>query len=643
MESLSRGAVASICGAPGAAPMDKANFRPRLQMINIKRVGNAGGRYRAILSDGEFFVAAMLATQLNSLVDNNELQDDAIIELGEMMKNVVKDRVVVIILQLNVISNPGTRLGDAKDVEQLLKGQAAPAAAASMPSAQPLYNSTNNTGVPQETKSSNPYGGSPPSSRSNPYGGAPGNSSNTYGGAQAPVVRSNAVAGSNITPIAGLNIYNSRWTIKARITTKSDIRTWSNARGEGSLFSIELLDNSGVDIRGTFFKEGVDKFYHLLQEGKVYRISGGRLKVANAKYNNCKSSFEITFDQNTEIIQEDDAGDISRMTYDFVKIAQIEQVEPNKNIDLLAIVKSVGEVGSIISKKSGQEMAKCELILVDDSGAEISLTVWRDKAITAPQDFANNPVVAFRRARVSDYGGRSLSMGNGAQVNPQDLPEAVQLQHWWQSGGQSATATSLSRSGGMGRPVSFSERKTISAIKDENLGHQNVDKGDYLSFKGSIVFIKKDREGGAWYPACANSGEPCKNRFKVTQTTDGQWQCDKCQNTYATCVRRWIFSGVVEDGSSSTWVSFFNEQAESMLGCTADEAYEKTFGEENMFDSSIYDNFFCDPLFTDWVFKCRVKNEMVNDEVRTKTSVVSMTPVDYVQESKDLLAAIESF
>jgi hypothetical protein len=68
---------------------------------------------------------------------------------------------------------------------------------------------------------------------------------------------------------------NTRWTIKARVTRKTDVRRWSNARGDGTLFSIDLLDNLGTEIRATFFKEACDKFYSLIEEGKVscYSIS----------------------------------------------------------------------------------------------------------------------------------------------------------------------------------------------------------------------------------------------------------------------------------------------------------------------------------------------------------------------------------
>ena len=55
-----------------------------------------------------------------------------------------------------------------------------------------------------------------------------------------------------------------RWVIKARVTSKSPVRTWSNAKGEGKLFSMDLVDESG-EIRVTAFKEQCDKFYDLIE------------------------------------------------------------------------------------------------------------------------------------------------------------------------------------------------------------------------------------------------------------------------------------------------------------------------------------------------------------------------------------------
>ena len=293
-------------------------------------------------------------------------------------------------------------------------------------------------------------------------------------------------------------------------------------------------------------------------------------------------------------------------------------------------------------KRVERNCTKCDLTLVDDSGVEITLTVWGDRAMQAPTKFANTPVVAFRRAKVSDYGGKSLSASDSVAVNP-DIPEAHTLRQWWTAGGETSAVRSLSSSsGGGGKMDRLADRKQIIDIKTENLGYKDPEKPDWLSFKGTFSFIKKDKEGGAWYPACANSGEPCKNRFKVEQLVDGNWQCQKCNSTYPNCVRRWIFSATVCDDTSTTWVSLFNEQAETLFGgVTADEVYNTTMGD--VMDQDAYDSYFAKANHSEWIFKCKVKQEMVNDESRVKTSVVAMHPVDYVKESQDLLAAIEQF
>ena len=108
-------------------------------------------------------------------------------------------------------------------------------------------------------------------------------------------------AANGITPIAALNIHDGGWTIKARVTSRSNIRTWSNDNGEGSFFSIELRDAAATTIRGTFFREAVGAFYDQIQVGNVYIFSGGRLKNANTKFNTCSSTLEIIFDVNSTI------------------------------------------------------------------------------------------------------------------------------------------------------------------------------------------------------------------------------------------------------------------------------------------------------------------------------------------------------
>lgn len=59
-----------------------------------------------------------------------------------------------------------------------------------------------------------------------------------------------------IQPLVSLNPYQGNWTIKVRVTSKGNMRTYKNARGEGCVFNVELTD------------EDVSTFSVILQFGK---------------------------------------------------------------------------------------------------------------------------------------------------------------------------------------------------------------------------------------------------------------------------------------------------------------------------------------------------------------------------------------
>ena len=101
-------------------------------------------------------------------------------------------------------------------------------------------------------------------------------------------------------PIEGLSPYSNNWTIRARVTQKSEIRTWSNQRGEGKLFSVTLMDETG-EIRGTAFNLAVDHLYEKFQEGKVYYVSKARVNLAKKKFSNIPNDYELALEKTTEI------------------------------------------------------------------------------------------------------------------------------------------------------------------------------------------------------------------------------------------------------------------------------------------------------------------------------------------------------
>ena len=68
------------------------NSHPTFQVLSIKKVGpgqNGQDRHRVIVSDGEHFLQAMLATQINEQVDRGELTKNSVIVADKFTCNPV--------------------------------------------------------------------------------------------------------------------------------------------------------------------------------------------------------------------------------------------------------------------------------------------------------------------------------------------------------------------------------------------------------------------------------------------------------------------------------------------------------------------------------------------------------------------------
>ena len=81
---LTTGIVAKAYNAVDPAEIE--DLQPTVQLLSIKKVANArdsstADRYRIIVSDGVQFIQAMLATQLNDLVESSQIRRNVIVRL----------------------------------------------------------------------------------------------------------------------------------------------------------------------------------------------------------------------------------------------------------------------------------------------------------------------------------------------------------------------------------------------------------------------------------------------------------------------------------------------------------------------------------------------------------------------------------
>lgn len=170
---------------------------------------------------------------------------------------------------------------------------------------------------------------------------------------------------NNITLIANLNPYQTSWSIKVRVITKRSIHTWTNLKGSGKLFNIDIMDSS-AEIRAIAFYHLVDRFYDKIEENKIYEISNGDLKIANKQYTNLKNNFEIIFNDDTTIREIDNADEnIPRMKWKLTPLSNISKIEKNTIINVIGICKEVKVLEEFTSKSTGRELRKKELLLID--------------------------------------------------------------------------------------------------------------------------------------------------------------------------------------------------------------------------------------------------------------------------------------
>lgn len=292
-----------------------------------------------------------------------------------------------------------------------------------------------------------------------------------------------------------------------------------------------------------------------------------------------------------------------QVKFNFTSIGDLQNVEKDTTIDTIGVLKEVGEVNQITSKTTSKPYDKRELTLVDQTGFSVRLTVWGASANSF--DTPEDSVIAFKGVKVSDFGGRSLSLlSSGSMTIDPDIDESHKLKGWYDAQGRSDTFTShASMMAPMGAAGGRKdESKTIGQVKDENLGM--TEQVDYFTTKATVIYVKQDNVS---YPACLSEG--CNK--KVVETDPGQWRCERCDKTHPKPEYRYILSINVSDHTGQIWLSCFDDVGRLIMGMSADQLHDLSESD----DGAVRD-LFQEANCKTWLFRCRAKMDNFQDQQR---------------------------
>jgi len=276
-------------------------------------------------------------------------------------------------------------------------------------------------------------------------------------------------------------------------------------------------------------------------------------------------------------------------------------------------------------------MTKREIILVDQSAAEVTLTLWGETARRF--DGSGQPVIAVKAAKVSDFSGCTLS-GGDVMIDP-DIEACHELRGWWQQEGSRANLKNLTQKGMRGGDSG--KEKIIAEVKQEQLG-MGSDRGEYYSTTATISFFQKDK---ALYKACGKPNDPsdpsrvCNK--KVTECGGDIYRCEKCGDEKSGFAWRLMLQMNMADCTDNTWASCFQETAEKILDIKAEE-----LGRLQQDAEEEYNQVFTKACFKTYGFRMRVKADTYNDEMRLKHSVVDANEVDWASYCKRLVQEIDN-
>ncbi|XP_059074773.1 replication protein A 70 kDa DNA-binding subunit A-like [Cryptomeria japonica] len=438
----------------------------------------------------------------------------------------------------------------------------------------------------------------------------------------------------NIRPIKNLNPYQNKWTIKGRVTHKCPIKVYSRTTKNGHVFSFDIVDYEGCEVRVTCFDEIAQLHSNRVDVGSHYIISKGSIKEANARYNKLKSHLEIILF---------DASILKRCTNEeqadqqhplFMPISELFHLTNNTLVDIIRLVLYIGDIIPI-HRKDGSQTQKRVVKINDLSSSTFDINLWgpmaEQKGLELKNMLTNDSVVilALRNPRVGYFNGKliNITAATTLHINPPFTEEEPLTLR----GKDPFLVIPLVQ-----ETIHIDEKytgMTISSIHER----MSVKPETIQTTLLVVLHFVNLTDQSFCYGACPLivNGRHCKK--KCTQQLDDSWFCPRCEMTMQDCNYSYLLPVKLQDATSTLWATAFDEDVIHLLHKTAKELCAlQNDATTTETPCSVIKRL----LSHHYSFTLLVCIDTYNSESKMKVTVNKVSPVDFKAECDTLLAEI---
>jgi len=414
--------------------------------------------------------------------------------------------------------------------------------------------------------------------------------------------------------------------IKAYVYNKGEVKHFNRKDGSrGSFFTVSLVDEDNSRITATFFEDAiVRKYSEFLQEGKTYAFSGGEVKYDHKKFGVSENNLQIVFDFKmpitiTELHESQKIS--SESLYHFSTIEDIFSKEDGLAIDIIAVVIKVKPIESL-TMNEGRPVPVKEIEIIDQSLKPVKVTCWNEKAHL---DFKPKDLIMISQAKIKTlFGVKSLTISTFSEVKFDNLPDVLatrELRSWFSESYENEVKNIL---------TSVDQKESIKTVFD--LENQKLEDNQLVWVIAYVSYIYEDKNSVSACPNCkkwinsephfeASQAIPSSSQVTPHKSTDNKAVCTKCQTKISSPVKRNMARIKLSDYTGSVLATAFGPYAEKLILANTENSDSQT---------QIYKE-----------YKFQLKHLNYNNT--KKFNIVKFLPLDYVDQSRDILSKLESY